>query len=348
MCSIFKSTSGLQSVSEREAMFYSPFKGMLRCELCSHRCPIPEGKVGICGVRQNRKNKLYALSYGKPAAIAVDPIEKKPLFHFYPGTAVLSFGGVGCNFRCLHCQNWDISQADLSFPYLKHVPPENAPALAKKYGAKGVAWTYNEPTIWYEYTYDSSKLVKREGMYSVYVTNGYMEEEPMKELRKYVDAMNIDVKAFTEEFYRKIVGAKLQPVLDHVVAAKELGYHVELTYLIIPGQNDDPGEIERFSRWVAEDVGTETPVHFSRFHPDYRMTNVRPTPYTTMIKAYETAKKEGLEYVYLGNMITDKENTYCPECGETLIERQGFSITKYNIEKGKCPKCGHRIHGVGL
>ena len=335
-------------MSDKEAMFWDPFGKMVRCELCSHLCPIPEGKTGICGVRQNRNNTLYALSYEKPAAIAVDPIEKKPLFHFHPGTSVLSFGGVGCNFRCLHCQNWDISQADLSFPYLKRVPVKDIPGLVKKHRSKGVAWTYNEPTIWYEYTYDASKLVKKEGMYSVYVTNGYMEEEPMKELRKYVDAMNIDVKAFTEEFYRKIVGAKLQPVLDHVAVAKELGYHVELTYLIIPGQNDSSAEIKRFSEWVADEVGVETPVHFSRFHPDYKMQDVRATPYRTMMDAYETAKESGLDYVYLGNMVTDKENTYCPECGELLIERQGFRIGKYRIKNGKCPKCGHKIYGVGL
>ncbi len=332
----------------KEAMFWEPFRDMIRCKLCSHRCPIPEGKTGICGVRLNRKNRLYALTYEKPAAVAVDPIEKKPLFHFYPGSSVLSFGGVGCNFRCLHCQNWDISQADLSFPYLKNIPVEDIPELARRYGSSGVAWTYNEPTIWYEYTYDASKLVKKYGMYSVYVTNGYMEEEPMKELRKYVDAMNIDVKAFSEDFYRKIVGAKLQPVLDHVIAAKELGYHVELTYLIIPKQNDSPEEIRRFSRWVAEDVGPTTPVHFSRFHPDYKMRDIGPTPYRTMNMAYDIAKEEGLDYVYLGNMLTEKENTYCPKCGALLVERHGFSIIRYEIKNGRCPKCGHRIEGVGL
>ncbi len=329
-------------------MFWEPFEGMVRCELCSHRCPIPEGKTGICGVRQNRDNKLYALSYEKPAAIAVDPIEKKPLFHFYPGTPVLSFGGVGCNFRCLHCQNWDISQADLSFPYLKRLAVDRIPGLARRYGCRGVAWTYNEPAIWYEYTYEGSKLVKEKGMYSVYVTNGYMEEEPMRELRRYVDAMNIDVKAFTEEFYRKIVGAKLQPVLEHVLIAKELGYHVELTYLIIPEHNDSRDEIRRFSRWVSEEVGTETPVHFSRFHPDYKMKGVPPTPYRTMNMAYDVAREEGLKYVYLGNMLTDKENTYCPNCGALLIERQGFSITDYRIKDGRCPECGYKIAGVGL
>ncbi len=321
---------------------------MVRCELCSHRCPIPEGKTGICGVRQNRDNKLYALSYEKPAAIAVDPIEKKPLFHFHPGTPVLSFGGVGCNFRCLHCQNWDISQADLSFPYLKRLPVEKIPGLAKRYGCRGVAWTYNEPTIWYEYTYEGSKLLKEKGMYSVYVTNGYMEEEPMRELRKYVDAMNMDIKAFTEEFYRKVVGAKLQPVLEHAIAVKEMGYHLELTYLIIPGYNDDFDEIKRFSRWVADEVGEDVPVHFSRFHPDYRLTDVPATPYRTMNAAHDIAKEEGLKYVYLGNMITDKESTYCPNCGKLLIKRMGFEIADYRIEKGRCPNCGHKIEGVGL
>ncbi len=334
--------------SLKQAMFWEKYRDMVRCELCSHRCVIPEGKTGICTVRQNRKGKLYALSYEKPAAIAVDPIEKKPFFHFYPGTSVLSFGGVGCNFRCKHCQNWDISQADLSFPYLKNLPVERIPGLVRKYSSKGVAWTYNEPTIWYEYTYDASRIVKEKGYYSVYVTNGYMREEPMKELRKYVDAMNIDVKAFTEDFYREIVGAKLQPVLDHVVAAKEIGYHVELTYLIIPTKNDSPEELRRFARWVAEDVGKSTPVHFSRFHPDYKMGNLPPTPYRTMNTAYAIAKDEGLDYVYLGNMISDKENTYCPKCGELLIRRNGFEITEYRIKDGRCPKCGQKIEGVGL
>ena len=329
-------------------MLWTLKNGNVRCSLCSYRCVIKDGKRGICKVRENKEGKLYTLNYGLASSAVPDPIEKKPFYHFHPGTSVFSLGTVSCNFRCLHCQNYSISQAsiDESMGFLSEYSPERVIELTKHYNCQGIAWTYNEPTIWFEYSYDTSKLAKVEGMYTVYVTNGYMTGEALDKIDPYLDAMNIDVKAFTEKFYKEISGAKLGPVLDTVERAVKKGIHVELTYLVIPTKNDSTEEIGDFVDWVAG-VDVNIPVHFSRFHPDYKLTDVEATP----IESLENARKIGLEklnYAYTGNVVGHEgEDTYCYNCNELLIKRWGFAIKNLNMtHDNKCPKCGVEIHIV--
>lgn len=327
---------------KREASFWKKIKDKkVQCSLCSHGCKIDEGKGGICRVRKNENGKLYTLIYGSCSSIAADPIEKKPLYHFYPGTNAFSMGTVGCNFKCSHCQNYNISTADPKFPYIRDIPPEQVVELAKQYSCQGVAYTYNEPTIWHEFCFDSAKLVKKAGMYTCYVTNGYISEDPLRELSPVLDAMNVDVKAFKEDFYKKICKARLEPVLNTCKLAKELDIHIELTYLVIPTLNDSLDEIMDFCRWVVGKLGEDTPVHFSRFHPDHNMTDIPRTPMETLLKIYDAAKEVGILYPYLGNVSPgDYENTVCPKCGSVCIERKGYFINLDGFMDGKCVKCG--------
>ncbi|MFW6195757.1 MAG: AmmeMemoRadiSam system radical SAM enzyme [Thermoplasmatota archaeon] len=325
----------------KEAMYWEAEQDKIRCKLCPQNCLISEGDRGLCNVRKNIEGKLYSLIYGKVASLAVDPIEKKPLYHFYPGTSVLSHGSMGCNLKCKFCQNASLSNGDPESPYLKEYTVAELADQALNYD--GIAWTYNEPTITYEYSLDVSKKIKEmDGGYVVYVTNGFINNDPLEELSPYLDAMNIDIKAFHDDFYRKIVGGRLQPVLDTAVKAVESGIHVEITYLIIPGYNDEYEEIEDFSEWVMHNLGEDTVVHFSRFHPDHDMRDVPSTPEKTMKKARETAKKVGLNFVYLGNLPADND-TKCPECGATIISRSFFSSGRLNLQDGKCPECGRKI-----
>jgi len=326
---------------KKEAAFWKKTKNnSVQCFLCPHHCMIANEKRGICGVRKNENGKLFTLIYGVCSSVADDPIEKKPLYHFYPGSRVFSLGSVGCNFRCDHCQNYSISTASPEEFFSQDILPEKIVEAARDHGCRGVAWTYNEPTIWHEYTLDCAKLAKKAGLYTVYVTNGYMEEEPLKEIAPYLDAMNIDVKAFTEEFYKNICKARLAPVLQTCERAKQLGVHLELTYLIIPGLNDDADEIKRFCEWTVEKLGSNTPVHFSRFHPDYKMTNTQATPTKTLLASSTIAKTAGLLFVYLGNIPHgDYDNTYCPSCGNLLIERQGFTAQIRGLVKNTCARC---------
>lgn len=328
---------------KKEASFWKKIEGKkVQCSLCSHNCKISEDKVGICGVRKNEQGKLFTLIYGSTSSLAADPIEKKPLYHFHPGTYAFSMGTVGCNFKCSHCQNFNISTADSGSPYLKEITPDDVVSLAKEYSCQGVSYTYNEPTIWHEFCYDSAKLVKNAGLYTCYVTNGYISEEPLKELSSCLDAMNIDVKAFTEDFYRKICKARLEPVLKTCELAKDLGIHIELTYLVIPGYNDSLTETKAFCKWVVEKLDKNTPVHFSRFHPDHNMINIPMTPMDTLKRIYHTAKEVGILYPYLGNVIHGEyENTSCPKCGNICIKRVGYSINFDGLKNGKCAKCGY-------
>jgi pyruvate formate lyase activating enzyme len=331
----------------KEAALWKPLEGhKVECGLCSHRCKIVDGATGICTVRQNNGGRLIATSYGKVSSMGPDPIEKKPLYHFMPGTKAFSFGSIGCNFRCDYCQNWSISQ-DYSLRGLRQVEPEEVPLLAGKSGCQSVSWTYNEPAIWHEFTMDSSKLARTAGLAVTYVTNGYITEEALGDISPNLDAANIDVKGFTEEFYRKRCGARLQPVLDTCVLALELGIFIEVTYLIIPTQNDAPEEIKRFCEWVHDSLGPDLPVHFSRFHPDFHYREAPRTPMETMTMAYKTAKDAGLNFVYLGNIPhCDEENTYCPECGTLAIERAGFYVNKDMTSDGKCVRCGRDLNIV--
>jgi pyruvate formate lyase activating enzyme len=331
----------------REALMWSPAEGKsVKCHLCAHRCVIQPGKTGICGVRKNNSGKLEATTYGKISSIGPDPIEKKPLNHFLPGTSVLSMGSVGCNFRCDFCQNWSISQ-EYTMRGLRTIEPEEIPRMAVGFNCKSISWTYNEPTIWYEYTLDTAKLAKAAGLGTSYVTNGYMTEEALKEISPYLDAMNIDVKAFTEGFYKQRSKARLQPVLDTCVLASELGIFIELAYLVIPGHNDDSVEFRKFARWVVESLGPATPVHFSRFHPDYNLRLAPATSMDSLRLAHTIAREEGVKFVYLGNVAhCDEENTYCPNCGHLELERYGLRLVQNHSKEGKCSQCGTDLNIV--
>jgi len=329
---------------EVESYLYERLEeGAVRCKTCSWRCRIRSGRQGFCGVRENREGRLFALNYALVSSAHVDPIEKKPLFHFYPGSSVYSLGTVGCNFRCLHCQNFTISQAPLeSYRELAEHPPEQAVETAVRLGCRGIAWTYNEPAIWFEYTYDSARLAKARDLYTVYVTNGYMTREALDMIAPFLDAMNIDVKGFTERFYRKLCKTRLAPVLETVERGLELGVHIELTYLIIPGHNDSEQEISSFVDWAAE-LEPVPPVHFSRFHPDYKLLDVPATSLATLEKAYEIARRK-LPFVYLGNVPGHPgESTRCPKCNSLLIERIGYRTRIIGLTGESCSACGYKL-----
>ncbi|MFO7792150.1 MAG: AmmeMemoRadiSam system radical SAM enzyme [Candidatus Saliniplasma sp.] len=326
----------------KEAMFWEKGDGnSVRCHLCGHHCKIGEGKKGVCGVRKNRKGTLYTLIYGKIASVAMDPIEKKPLYHFKPRSKVLSFGTMGCNFSCLFCQNASLSCGSPDSPYLREYSVDDL--VRKALQSDGIAWTYNEPAIDFEFSYDVSKKYKEEGGgYVVYVTNGFMENEPLEKISPYLDAMNIDIKAMSEKFYREIVGGKLQKVLDTAVKARELGIHIEITYLVVPDHNDSEEELREFSEWVKDNLGEDTVTHFSKFHPDHKMKNVPATPSSKMDQARKIAEGVGLNFVYLGNLPADND-TRCPNCGKAIIKRSYFSSGEPNLKDGACPQCGREI-----
>lgn len=328
-----------------EAHQYARLEGeTVRCSLCAHRCTIADGKHGICGVRVNEGGTLSAANYGLVAAEAVDPIEKKPLFHFLPGTLSYSLGGVGCNFRCQHCQNWHISQATLADLPLMNIPPADGVERALASASASIAWTYNEPTIWHEYALDMGTLARERRLGTVYVTNGYITEEALAELAPMLNAFRVDIKAFTEDFYRKVCRAKLQPVLDATLAAHEHGMHIETVTLVIPGLNDSEDEMKALITWVLDTLGPDTPMHFTRFHPDYKMRDLDATPFRTLERIYKQAKDLGVHYPYLGNVPPGPyENTYCPSCGALLIERAGFSSRFVDLDGDRCRRCGERI-----
>ena len=287
----------------KEAMLYERLgDNKVHCSLCAHRCKISPGKRGFCKVRENREGNLYTLIYSTVSSEAVDPIEKKPLYHFYPGSYAYSVGSIGCNFRCKHCQNWSISQACLEDSYTMDISPEELVERTRLSRSRSIAWTYNEPTIWHEYTYGCAKLAKAAGLATVYVTNGYMTPEALLHIAPYLDAANIDIKAFNEKFYHDVASAKLRPVLESCILAKELGIHIEIANLIIPEHNDSREELREFSQWVYKNLGPDTPLHFTRFHPQYQMQDLYPTPVQTMQEACQIANEEGLNYVYLGNV----------------------------------------------
>jgi len=323
---------------------------------------IAGGKRGVCQVRENRDGTLYTLVYGRTIAQHVDPVEKKPLLHFYPGSTAYSIATPGCNFRCQWCQNADISQIVRERrPALlllgEKASPEEIVAAAQRAGCRSIAYTYTEPTIFFEYSYDTARLAHETGLANVYVTNGYMTEEMLEtftppksgeEHDSYLDAANVDLKAFRDETYRKYVGARLQPVLDSLKTMKRLSVWVEVTTLVIPGINDDPAELRDAARFVAEELGVETPWHISRFFPSYEMTAVPPTPVATLRRAREIGLEAGLRYVYVGN-VPGEANTLCHGCGRLLIRRSGYWILEKNVRPdGSCPDCGAPVDGVGM
>ncbi|HLB70911.1 MAG: AmmeMemoRadiSam system radical SAM enzyme [Candidatus Methanoperedens sp.] len=315
----------------------------VKCHVCSHRCVIAEGRLGICGTRKNIGGKIHTTIYNTISSEAVDPIEKKPLYHFLPGTLSYSLGSIGCNFRCEHCQNWTISQVTLEEAYTMQITPEEAVRRALATGSRSISWTYNEPAIWHEYTHDSAVLAKKAGLKTVYVTNGYITPEALRRIAPYLDAYRVDIKSFSEDFYRKTCGARLAPVLESTKLAKELGMHVETVTLIIPGRNDSKEELTRIVRWV-HDLGVDIPMHFTRFHPMYKMEDASSTPLKTLEMAYDIARKEGMRFVYLGNVPGhEHENTHCPGCSALLIDRTGFRVSSVRIKEGRCPECGEAI-----
>jgi pyruvate formate lyase activating enzyme len=335
----------------KEAMFYENLDGKVRCRLCNHHCVIKEGKRGICGVRENREGKLYSLVYGRSVAAGIDPIEKKPFFNFYPGTTAYSIATVGCNFRCLNCQNWDISQmpkGEEGNIIGEKLLPEEIVANARGSGCKSIAYTYTEPTIFFEYAYDTAKLAHKEGIKNVFVTNGYTSTEAIREIAPFLDAANVDLKGFSEDFYHKVCGAKLQPVLDNIRLYKELGVWVEVTTLIIPGYSDDENQLKGIAGFINS-IDEKIPWHVSAFYPAFKLPDVPPTTRESLRKARDIGIKAGLRYVYEGNIPGEGgENTYCYSCGEPVIKRYGFEITENKMTDGKCPKCKTQIHGIGL
>ena len=330
----------------KEARHYEKLKeNNVRCLICPRKCIVKDGERGFCKARENKKGKLYSLVYAAPCAVNIDPIEKKPLFHFLPGTDVYSIGTAGCNLRCKFCQNWQIAQAMPEDTPFIELNPENVVKEAIANCCKSIAYTYTEPTIFFEYVLDTAKLAKKKGIKNVIVSNGFVNQEPLKELCKYIDAANIDLKSFSNDFYKKVTGAWLEPVLESLKTLKKEGVWVEVTNLIIPGLNDDMKMIRKMCVWIKEELGEEVPLHFSRFFPDYLLKDYPPTEEKVLVKAKGVAEKAGLKYVYIGNIRTEKdEKTKCPKCGKVVIDREEFMIKENNLKNGKC-SCGEKIAG---
>lgn len=319
----------------------------VQCDLCPKRCIIEPGQSGECRIRVNLDGRLVAVTYGFPCAIHVDPIEKKPLYHFLPGTPIFSIATVGCNLHCKNCQNWEISQQNPEDSEAYELPPEDLARAARQYECASIAYTYTDPHVYYEYTLDGCIRAHELGLRNVLVTAGYINPEPMERLYRHVDAANIDLKAFSEEFYRDVCGATLAPVLDTLVRAKTLGVWVEVTNLVIPTLNDRDEDFTGLCRWMAENMGRDTPLHFSQFYPQYQMRHLPETPAATLDRARQIALAEGLHFVYIGNIHRpDGATTHCPGCQEALIERVGFRVTENRLRDGKCPSCGVEIQGV--
>ena len=321
--------------------------GRVHCYLCPRHCHIGDGQSGFCFIRVNHNGKLYSLGYASPAALQVDPIEKKPLNHFLPGTRIFSMGTAGCNMGCFFCQNWDISKSHHDQTHSRHLPAEQIPLLAKEYGCRSIAFTYNEPTIWGEYIIDICKAAKPHGLKTVMVTNGYITHEAFHDIYDHIDAANVDLKAFTENFYGKITLTHLRPVLDTILWLKnETNVWFEITNLMIPTLNDDPDETRKLSNWILTKLGPDVPLHFTAFHPDFKLQDKPPTPPSTLHRARRIALDAGLHYVYEGNIFSEAANTCCSNCKELLIRRSWHDVLKNKLTEGKCPHCHTPIPGV--
>ena len=322
--------------------------GSVRCLVCPRRCTIPEGERGFCRVRENEGGVLKLLTYNRASTAVPDPIEKKPLFHYKPGTDVFSLGTVGCNLRCRHCQNWQISQASPEEVPMEEWPADRVVRGARRTGCESVAFTYNEPIINLEYTIEVFERCREAGLGRVYVTNGFATRSTAELLGEHLDAANVDLKAFTDEFYREVARGRLKPVLRTCKIWKRMGVHVEVTTLVIPGLNDSEEEARRLARWIKRELGPETPWHVSRFHPDYRMLDRPPTPVETIERFVRIGYEVGLYYVYAGNVPGHEyEHTYCPECKRPVVKRRGFSVTEMHVtEDFHCEYCGAKLHFV--
>jgi pyruvate formate lyase activating enzyme len=327
---------------------HTPHAGTyVQCNLCPHRCIIADGERGHCRVRENRGGRLYSMVYGNPCAVHIDPIEKKPFYHFLPTVAAFSLATAGCNLRCLYCQNWSISQFPPEGTRNIDLPPEAVVRYAQEYNAPVIAYTYSEPTVFYEYMLATARLGREAGLRNVVISAGFINPEPLRELCQAVDAIKIDLKGYDEDFYREVCGAELGPVLETIRAIYESGIHLEIVNLVVPSLNDSLDQLRALARWVARDLSPDVPLHFSRFHPQYKLTSLPATPVETLERARDTALEEGVRFVYVGNVPGHPgDHTYCPACGEKLIVRHGFTVMEYHLEGGACAYCGASIPGV--
>jgi pyruvate formate lyase activating enzyme len=331
-----------------EAQFYEklPFK-KTRCKLCPRECVIDDRERSYCGVRENRGGTYYTLVHSRVCAAHIDPIEKKPFFHFYPGTLAFSVATAGCNVNCKMCQNWEISQSRPEQVRSTYLPPKDLASLAKQSQCPSIAYTYSEPVVFYEYVRDAADAGHAQGIKSVVVTGGFIQQEPLEKLCRGVDAIKVDLKAFSEKYYKEVVNGELKPVLEGLVTMRKLGMWTEIVYLVVPGLNDSDAEFRGLAEWVRTNLGVEVPLHFSRFYPQYLLRNLPPTPLETLERAKAIADAEGLHYVYLGNVPGHPaENTYCPKCRRVVIGRIGFTVQEVHLRKGKCEYCQQTIPGV--
>jgi pyruvate formate lyase activating enzyme len=357
----------------REAMFYTTFtesalncdvchdleaprvlychsghgRDFVKCQLCPRECIISDGKRGECGARENRGGQLHSVVYGNVCAVNVDPIEKKPFYHFLPGATAFSIATAGCNLHCLYCQNWSISQYRPDEVESTALSPEDVVLGAKRYASRMVAYTYTEPTVFFEYMLDTAWQARLNGLRNVVISAGYINPEPLRLLCRSVDAIKIDLKGLNEDFYREVCDGSLQPVLDALKTIAECGTHLEVVNLVVPTLNDDAEELRALSRWVVQELGPDVPLHFSRFHPEYRLNTLPSTPVETLERARDAAREAGVKYAYVGNVPGHEGNhTYCPGCGRIVVERQGYTVTAFRIMDGRCGFCGEPIAGV--
>jgi pyruvate formate lyase activating enzyme len=332
----------------KEARFYDKLRnGTVQCRVCPRQCTMRDGEHGFCGTRENRSGKLYSLVYGRISAQQVDPIEKKPLFHFLPGSTAYSIATVGCNLTCKFCQNYQISQAKPAEYPLEIIPPDQAVATSIDSRAQSIAFTYNEPTVFTEYVYDCSAAAKKKGIRSVVISNGFINPAPVERLSEVISAYKVDFKAFSQSFYREVTGGDREPVLNTIKLLKKLGVWMELVHLTIPTLNDSESDFKAMGDWLMGEVGPDVPVHFTRFSPMYRLTNLPVTPVSTLEKARDILRGRGMHFVYIGNVPGHQaESTSCPKCGKVIVERIGYSVREIKIKKGACSFCGTSIPGV--
>jgi pyruvate formate lyase activating enzyme len=332
----------------KEALFWNKLdEKRVHCHLCAHECRIPESKFGICGVRQNVQGILYTMVYAQVIAANIDPIEKKPLYHFFPGSISYSIATIGCNFKCGFCQNWQISQASIKDGDIVSghpLMPEQVVEEAKKNRCLSISYTYTEPTIFFEYAYDTARLAKKAGLYNVFVTNGYMTRQALDTIKPYLDAANVDLKSFRDDSYKKNCKARLQPVLDTIAIMKEFGIWLEVTTLVVPNENDSDEELGQIAEFLAR-IDNNIPWHISRFHPAYEFHDHMATPVETLKRAREIGQRAGLRYIYLGNVL-EEANTNCYQCHELIVERRYMGLNKLSLKNGQCPSCGAKINGV--
>jgi len=354
-CSIFvanvqgqQSHRGKWEGDLKEAMWYTKLNlKKVRCDLCPRKCVVDDRERGFCGVRENRDGVYYTLVYSNPCAVHIDPIEKKPFFHFLPASLSFSIATAGCNIECAYCQNWEISQRRPEQTDNVYLPPKRVVDLAKHYECKSIAFTYTEPVVFYEYMVDTAKLARRAGIRALMITNAFIEPKPMREACKVLDGVKVDLKAFSEEFYKKICRGQLKPVLRAIEVIKSSNVWLELVVLIVPGLNDSPDEIRQMCNWIKANLGKDVPIHFSRFIPMYKLRNLPPTPVKTLERCHEIAKEVGLRYVYIGNVFGHPaESTYCPNCGSIVIQRLGYKTSASGLKDGRCAKCKFAIAGV--